>query len=71
MAEKQLECRIVISYRPDKKIELGMYDPLNNRYEPLGTHGPSKREVDRVVNDLKKSIIKAGHKLTFCERSVR
>lgn len=68
---EQLECRIVIGYRPDKKIELGMYDPLNDRYEPLGTHGPSQREVDRVVLDLKKSIVKAGHRLTFCERSVR
>lgn len=65
---KKLECRIVIGYRLDKKIELGMYDPLNDRYEALGTHGPSQYEIDRVVNDLKKSIITAGHKLTFCER---
>lgn len=70
MADKQLECRIVIGHRPDKKIELGMYDPLNHRYEALGTHGPSQREIDRVVNDLKRSILKAGHQLTFCERTV-
>lgn len=71
MGQKQLECRIVIGYLPSKKIQLGMYDPLNDRYEDLGEHGPSQREVDRVVHDLKRSITQAGHKLTFAERSVR
>lgn len=71
MVNKQLECRIVIGYRQDRKIELGMWDPLNDRYEALGVHGPSQREVDKVVNDLKRSIITAGHRLTFCERSVK
>lgn len=68
---KQLECRIVIGYRSDKRIELGMYDPLNDRYEALGTHGPGQREIDRIVNDLKRSITQAGHRLTFCERGVK
>lgn len=66
---KQLECRIVITFRKDKKITLGMYDPLNKRYENLGVHGPNKKDIDRVVNDLKTSIERAGHHLTFCERS--
>ena len=69
MKNKQLECRIVITYRRDHKIDLGMYDPLNDRYEPLGSHGPSQSEVDRVVRDLAASIQRAGHRLTYCERS--
>lgn len=69
MASKQLECRIVLIFRRDQRVDVGMYDPLNMRYEALGTHGPSRREVDRVVEDLKTAIQRAGHKLTFCERS--
>lgn len=67
---KQLECRIVLTYRDDHKVEMGMFDPLNMRYEPLGTHGPSQREVDRAVYGLRDSIERAGHRLTFCERRV-
>lgn len=66
---EQMECRIVITYRQDKKINLGMYDPRSLRYEPLGTHGPSQKDIDRAVLDLKKSILDAGHRLSFCERS--
>lgn len=66
---KQLECRICIIHLPDKRITLGMYDPLNNRYEPLGTHGPSQKEIDKAVYGLKTSIERAGHLLTFCERT--
>ena len=69
MSQNQLECRIVIIHRRDLKIDLGMYDPLNMRFEPLGTHGPDQREIDRVILDLKSSIERAGHLLTFCERS--
>ncbi len=65
----QLECRIVITFNKDKSITLGMYDPKNNRYEALGRHGSSLEEVDKVVMDLKISIERAGHRLTFCERS--
>lgn len=66
---QQLECRIVITYLPDKRIALGMYDPVGMRYEPLGTHGPARKEVDKAVLGLKESILRAGHRLTFCERS--
>lgn len=66
---RQLECRIVLLFHRDGRVDLGMYDPANRRYEPLGTHGPSVREVDRVVGDLKRSIECAGHLLTFCELS--
>mgnify|MGYP001608245466 CR=1 FL=1 len=76
--KKQLECRIVIihhrpskllylSDQPHRSVELGMYDPRNMRYEFLGRHGPD--ELDRAVRDLKASIERAGHRLTFCERS--
>lgn len=67
---RQLECRIVITYQRDGRIDLGMYDPLSGRYEPLGTHGPGRREKDKAVLGLKDSIERAGHRLTFCERSV-
>lgn len=68
----QLECRIVVTYGrpPDQRVEVGMYDPLSGRYEPLGRHGPDRREVERVVGDLKTSIERAGHRLTFCERTL-
>lgn len=69
MATKQLECRIVITHLPNKCIMLGMWDPLNMRYEPLGTHGPSQREINKAIYGLKDSIERAGHKLTFCVRS--
>lgn len=65
---KQLECRIVITHHVND-FELGMYDPLNDRYEPLGKHPNYK--VDKVVADLKRSIEQAGHRLTFCERTGR
>lgn len=67
--QKQLECRIVITYLRDGRIKLGMYDPKSTRYEPLGTHGPAAKEVDKAVRGLKESIERAGHRLSFCERS--
>lgn len=68
MAGNQLECRIVLTFRRDRKVEVAMCDPKTGRVERLGTHGPSVREVDRVVKDLAGSIIRAGHHLTWCER---
>lgn len=65
----QLECRISIIHLKNGKIRLGMVDPLNMRYEPLGEHGPDKREIDKVIENLKTSIIRAGHLLTFSEKS--
>ena len=68
---KKLECRIVITHRHlDPKTEVGMYDPNSGRYEPLGAHGPSRREVDKVVGNLKIAIERAGNLVTFCERWV-
>lgn len=69
MTQKQLECRIVLTYHKDGRVSMGMYDPLSGRYEPLGTHGPDVREVDKAVRGLKSSIERAGHWLTWCERS--
>mgnify|MGYP007044010362 CR=1 FL=1 len=66
---RQLECRIVLTFLRDRRVALGMYDPISRRYEALGTHGPSVKDVDRAVYGLKDSILKAGHLLTFCERS--
>ena len=67
--QKQLECRIVLTYHRNGKVAMGMYDPISGRYEPLGTHGPGRRAVDEAVQGLKDSIERAGHRLTFCERS--
>lgn len=72
---KQLECRIVIIHRrpradeigAGRKFEMGMYDPLNRRYEHLGVH-PVK-DIEKLVGDLKTSIERAGHLLAWCERS--
>lgn len=68
---KQLECRIIITHRePDRylrSVEVGMYDPLNVRYEKLGVHPRS--DLERVVRDLARSIQQAGHLLTWCERT--
>jgi hypothetical protein len=68
---KQLECRIVITRgkRADFKTEVGMYDPYNDQYEPLGAHGPDRREVERVIANLKSRMEQAGHRVSFCERS--
>ncbi len=68
---KQLECRVVIRYRPDGRIRLGMADPLNDRYEPLGTHGPSQVDVDRAVCGLRDRIAREGHLVTFSEMEER
>ncbi len=71
---KQLECRIVLTHghRADLKTEVGMFDPISGRYEPLGAHGDptraGQRELDRVVRDLKGSMERAGHLVTFSER---
>ena len=70
MATAQLECRIVITRGlPGGRTELGMYDPVSGRYERLGTHGPA--DVDRAVRDLAASIRRAGHRLTWCERTAQ
>lgn len=69
MPGKQLECRIVITRHPDKRVELGMYCPVTYRYQKTGVHGPDLREIDKAVLNLKSSIEKAGHRLTFCERT--
>jgi hypothetical protein len=61
---KQLECRIVIRYH-GSTFSMGMADPLNDRYEPLGSH--PYRDIDRVVGGLKERILREGHKLTFSE----
>lgn len=69
VTDDKLECRIVLTFLRNGRVTVGMYDPKGGRYEPLGTHGPSAREVDKVVRDLMTSIERAGHRLTFCERS--
>lgn len=66
---KQLECRIVLTHghRADLKTELGMYDPLNEKYVPLGAHGPKVSDIDSAVRGLKEKIEREGHLLTFSD----
>lgn len=69
MPEK-LECRIVITYRKDKKIELGMFCKNTMRYEFCGIHGPNQRTIDKVIIDLRTRIESdPSLRLTWCERS--
>ena len=64
MANKQLECRVVITHNRST-FNLGMYDPLSGRYEALGTHQNSK--IDKIIGDLKVRIEREGHLVTFSE----
>lgn len=62
---EQLECRITIINKTGC-FSLGMFDPVSGRHEDLGTHPNNQR--DKIIGDLKASILRVGHKLTFCER---
>ena len=50
MKTKQLECRVVITH-DGPTFQLGMFDPYNSRYEPLGSH--PIRDIDKVVGGLR------------------
>lgn len=63
----QLECRIVVTHghRADLKTELGMYCPVTRRYEPLGAHGPTVRDIDEAIRGLRERIERERHLLTW------
>lgn len=62
--KKQLECRIIIT-RLGAVFELGMYDPVQCRHEPLGKH-PIK-DINKIVDDLRTRMEREGHLVTFSE----
>ena len=63
---KQLECRVIITHHPmGGSFKLGMWDPLNERHEYLGTH--PARDIERIVGDLRDRIEREGHRVTFSE----
>ena len=66
---RQLECRVVITNKggASAPFELGMYDPLSGRYEPLGTHPANGK--DKIVRDLKVRMEREGHLVSFSEQS--
>lgn len=65
---KQLECRVVITNDDERgKFRLGMFDPLNERYEPLGEH--KMTDKDMVVPPLVTKITREGHRVSFSEIS--
>lgn len=63
-ATKQLECRIVLTYWPTQ-FDMGMYDPVSMKYEPLGRHPLSM--IDGIVGDLRTRMEKERHLVTFSE----
>lgn len=65
----RLECSIVVKRLKDGRATVGMLDPVSGRYEPLGTHGPDRSVIDKVIMDLRRSIESAGHTATVRESS--
>lgn len=64
MEGKQLECRIVITHH-GRTFDLGMFDPVSMRHEPLGSH--PTRDIDRIVRDLQVRMEREKHIVTFSE----
>ena len=64
---ERLECRIVLTYWP-KHFEMGMFDPVSGRYEPLGNNHPIDK-VDKIVGDLRNRIEMERHIVTYSEVS--
>lgn len=62
--KRQVECRIVITHKLNT-FDLGMYDPVSGRHEPLGNH--PKRDIDRIVRDLRSRMEQEGHRVTYSE----
>lgn len=63
---KQLECRILITHW-GRTFELGMFDPISMRHEPLGRHSTDK--IEKVVGDLRVRMERERHMVTFSEVS--
>ena len=61
---KQLECRIVITHW-GREFDLGMFDPVTMRHEPLGRH--PMVDIERIVGDLRVRIEKERHLVSFSE----
>ncbi len=67
-AGERMECRVVITHLPGTgKFDMGMYDPVCGRYEPLGRHPVEK--IDRIVGDLVARMEQERHVVTFSEIS--
>lgn len=64
MSSKQIPCRVVVTYR-GAVFDLGMFDPVSGRYEPLGTH--PCRDADKVIGGLRDRIAREGHLISFSE----
>lgn len=54
----------MITYWVDK-FDLGMFDPVGERYEPLGKHPMAK--ADKIIGDLKVRMERERHRVTFSE----
>lgn len=64
--QKQLECRIVLTYWTGLgQFDMGMYDPISMRYEPLGRHPLAK--ADKIVGDLRNRMEQERHRVTYSE----
>ncbi len=65
MAQAQLECRVVITHIGAQRFDLGMFDPVSMRYEPLGNHPTS--DIERIVGDLRVRMERERHRVSFSE----
>lgn len=64
LRNKQLECRIIITHGTGT-FDLGMFDPVSGRHEPLGRHPTA--DIDHVVRDLRVRMERENHRVTFSE----
>lgn len=61
---KRLECRIVLTWW-GRQFDMGMYDPISGKYEPLGRHPTDK--APKIIGDLRARIEQERHVVTFSE----
>ncbi len=62
-----MECRIVLRHI-GLSTEVGMFDPITERYVPLGAH---REHLNTVVRDLKQRMEQAGHRVSFSEQTTQ
>lgn len=61
-----MECRILITHW-GSEFDLGMFDPISMRHEPLGRHKTDK--IERIIGDLRIRMEREKHQVTFSEVS--
>ena len=68
MAATQCEARIIARRQLDGKVRLGVYDPITAKETQTGlVAGPDQDAIDREVYKLKRTLERAGNRVTFRE----